>query len=251
MRPVVIALALLGAVAIPAPAQAVIDPGMTREQVVERLGKPVGERTLGARTYLFYRNGCERRCGMHDFVMLEEGAVTDAVFRASSRRYTGESSSPAGRTPVNQGSLPANEGAGSTGAGSGGGSVIIANPPAGGENANARARGRAGRNDVAAPTTAAIRGSAAGSVVTGGDSAASPRAADNAARSPRPPMARGGQPAAGYRTDTVAGPGSPLRAGSGNRGAQPAPNYKPNPADSVRNANPPRQQPDSVRPPEI
>ena len=71
-----------------------IDPGMTREQVVARLGQPVAERHSGSRTYLYYRNGCESRCGMQDLVMLDGDAVVDAIFRGP-RRYTGESSSPA------------------------------------------------------------------------------------------------------------------------------------------------------------
>ena len=60
MRRLIVALALL---AFPALARAQsIDPGMTREQVVAALGKPIGERTTGIHTYLFYQNGCEHRC---------------------------------------------------------------------------------------------------------------------------------------------------------------------------------------------
>lgn len=90
-------LALLVLVAAPLGAQTV-DPGMTRAQVVERLGKPIGERTTGSYNYLFYRNGCEQRCGMSDVVILENDAVVDAIFR-SSRRFSGASTSPAGVTP--------------------------------------------------------------------------------------------------------------------------------------------------------
>ena len=88
---------LAAATAAPLGAQAAaatIDPGMTREQVVARLGTPVAERHSGSRTYLYYRNGCESRCGMQDLVMLDGDAVVDAIFRGP-RRYTGESSSPA------------------------------------------------------------------------------------------------------------------------------------------------------------
>ena len=71
-----------------------IDPGMTREQVVERLGEPASVRAQGKFTYLFYHNGCERTCGMSDLVVLDDGRVTDAIFRAPERHYTGASSSP-------------------------------------------------------------------------------------------------------------------------------------------------------------
>ena len=77
----------------------VIDPGMTREQVVERLGRPNGERETGAFTYLFFRNGCERTCGMSDLVILENGGVVDAIFRRAGRSFSGASSSPAGTQP--------------------------------------------------------------------------------------------------------------------------------------------------------
>jgi hypothetical protein len=86
------------AIAAPLAAQdaAVIDPGMTRAEVVERLGKPLNERKSGGHTYLYYRNGCEKTCGMNDVVMLDDGKVSDAIFRSSSRHYSGESSSPSG-----------------------------------------------------------------------------------------------------------------------------------------------------------
>ena len=77
----------------------VIDPGMTRAEVVERLGKPLNERKAGAHTYLFYRNGCERTCGMNDLVLLDDGKVSDAIFRSAGRHYSGASSSPNGVKP--------------------------------------------------------------------------------------------------------------------------------------------------------
>ena len=40
------------------------------------------------------RNGCEKKCGMNDLVVLDSGKVVDAVFRSSDRKYTGTSSSP-------------------------------------------------------------------------------------------------------------------------------------------------------------
>ncbi|GAC1517066.1 MAG: hypothetical protein NVS1B4_15870 [Gemmatimonadaceae bacterium] len=72
-----------------------IDPGMTREQVISRLGVPASERRSGTRVHLFYKNGCEKTCGMHDLVTLESDKVVDAIFRDHARVYTGKSSSPA------------------------------------------------------------------------------------------------------------------------------------------------------------
>ena len=84
-----------------------IDPGMTRAEVVERLGKPATERASGGFTYLFYINGCERTCGMNDLVTLKGDVVIDAIFRAPQRTYSGRSTSPEQtRTPkANRGPL--------------------------------------------------------------------------------------------------------------------------------------------------
>ena len=79
---------------LPLSAQAVIDPGMPRAQVLARLGTPAVERSAGAATYLFYTNSCHRTCGMNDVVLLDKGVVVDAVFRSARRRYSGVSSSP-------------------------------------------------------------------------------------------------------------------------------------------------------------
>ena len=70
------------AIAAPLAAQdaAVIDPGMTRAEVVERLGKPMNERKSGGHTYLYYRNGCEKSCGMNDVVMLDDGPARHGPF---------------------------------------------------------------------------------------------------------------------------------------------------------------------------
>jgi outer membrane protein assembly factor BamE (lipoprotein component of BamABCDE complex) len=76
-------------------AQAAIDPGMTRDQVVAKLGKPASEHTSGSAIFLYYANGQEKKMGMSDLVALENGKVVDAVFRSSARAYTGKSSSPA------------------------------------------------------------------------------------------------------------------------------------------------------------
>lgn len=72
-----------------------IDPGMSREQVIARLGRPVSEHSSRTATYLYYSNGDEKKYGMHDLVILENGKVVDAVFRSSARKFSGKSSSPA------------------------------------------------------------------------------------------------------------------------------------------------------------
>ena len=97
MRNSLLILSLAGAVVAPrgTDAQAVIDPGMSKAQVIAKLGKPAVERTADASTYLFYRNGAERTVGMNDIVVLESDKVVDAVLRSSARKYSGTSSSPA------------------------------------------------------------------------------------------------------------------------------------------------------------
>jgi hypothetical protein len=71
-----------------------IDPGMTQAQVVAKLGEPLSTRTYDGHTYLLYKNGCERSCGMSDLVVLDSDKVVDAIFRSNARRYSGTSSSP-------------------------------------------------------------------------------------------------------------------------------------------------------------
>lgn len=73
---------------------ATIDPGMSRSQVVAALGQPYSSRSRGSFTYLLYKNGCQKTCGMDDLVVLDSDKVVDAVFRSTSRRYSGTSSSP-------------------------------------------------------------------------------------------------------------------------------------------------------------
>jgi outer membrane protein assembly factor BamE (lipoprotein component of BamABCDE complex) len=84
-----------------------IDPGMTKSQVMERLGAPAAERSTGPYTYLFYHNGRERTVGMSDLVILQNDNVVDAIFRSAERQYTGRSSSPEGVMPAN--SAPSGE----------------------------------------------------------------------------------------------------------------------------------------------
>jgi hypothetical protein len=75
-------------------ATSTIDPGMTRAQVVAALGEPLSSKSYDGHTYLLYKNGCEKKCGMNDLVVLDSGKVIDAVFRAKGRHYSGTSSSP-------------------------------------------------------------------------------------------------------------------------------------------------------------
>ncbi|MGH7591742.1 MAG: hypothetical protein ACREOE_10305 [Gemmatimonadales bacterium] len=76
-----------------------IAPGMTVAEVEAAWGKAGVTRTDGDQTFLFYGNDCLKRCGTFDVVMLQDGKVVDAIVRASYHRYSGTSSSPAGRTP--------------------------------------------------------------------------------------------------------------------------------------------------------
>ena len=95
MRLLMTALLMGGlAASLDAQGSTTIDPGMTRDQVVAKLGEPLSTRDYQGHTYLLYKNGCEKTCGMNDLVVLDSGKVTDAVFRAAGRRYSGTSSSP-------------------------------------------------------------------------------------------------------------------------------------------------------------
>jgi hypothetical protein len=91
------ALTGLGFAAVAAAAQTThtVSPGMSRAEVVAQLGSPLAARSSGGSTYLFYHNGCERSCGMHDIVVLDSDRVVDAIFRSPDRHYSGTSSSPA------------------------------------------------------------------------------------------------------------------------------------------------------------
>ena len=103
-RVIVLSTALLIAIAaagVQGAAAQSIDPGMTKGQVIERLGAPAAERTSGAYTYLFYQNGREYSVGMSDLVILQNNAVVDAIFRSTARQYSGRSSSPEGVMPAN------------------------------------------------------------------------------------------------------------------------------------------------------
>ena len=95
----ILALSLVAATAHAQTGAGTIDPGMTRAQVIERLGKPATIRTYQGSTYLMYSNKCGKKCGMQDLVILEHDAVVDAVFRSPDRHYSGTSSSPEATAP--------------------------------------------------------------------------------------------------------------------------------------------------------
>ena len=228
----------------------VVDPGMTREQVVQRLGEPAGSRTAGAYTYLYYRNGCERACGTADVVMLQSDAVVDAIFRSSSRRYTGASTSPAGARAQRSGESVRVERAGGV------------EPEAGA----AAPRGTTGRSTRAAPATPTDRGgqmprnartapiqdaggqpvgpastsapSAGGQagVIQSGSGGAPPRGlTPETAPSPRVPVGPGGAPAVdSTRTGPSASPqaGTPTRVPVGPGGAPPIDSSRSGPSAS-------------------
>jgi hypothetical protein len=108
---------LIATVAGSTPAQtrpsspATIDPGMTKEQVIDKLGKPLSEHSTGSWTYLYYRNGHEKTFGMSDLVTLDHEKVVDAIFRSPQHRFSGQSSSPA-PVPVATAIARGHEGAG-------------------------------------------------------------------------------------------------------------------------------------------
>jgi hypothetical protein len=109
MRRVIVRITalLFAAAGVQGAAAQSIDPGMTKGQVIERLGAPAAERSTGPYTYMFYHNGRERTVGMSDLVILQNDNVVDAIFRSAERQYTGRSSSPEGVMPAN--SAPSGE----------------------------------------------------------------------------------------------------------------------------------------------
>ncbi|MDQ2765596.1 MAG: hypothetical protein M3Y30_00450 [Gemmatimonadota bacterium] len=94
MYRLLLALSLVAAAAQAQTTDATIDPGMTRAQVIEKLGKPATIRNYQGSTYLMYSNKCGKACGMQDIVILDHDVVVDAVFRSPNRHYSGTSSSP-------------------------------------------------------------------------------------------------------------------------------------------------------------
>lgn len=76
-----------------------VAPGMGENDVVALWGPASARRHAGDFTYLHYPNGCELTCGTTDIVILQNGQVVDAVVRWAGHGYSGQSSSPPGRTP--------------------------------------------------------------------------------------------------------------------------------------------------------
>lgn len=76
-----------------------VAPGMGESDVVALWGPPSAVRHAGSFTFLHYPNGCELTCGTTDIVILQDGQVVDAVVRWAGHGYSGQSSSPPGRTP--------------------------------------------------------------------------------------------------------------------------------------------------------
>lgn len=239
-----LSLAAASAPLIAQESERTIDPGMTREQVIERLGKPLNERKSGTATFLFYGNGCERTCGMNDLVVLDDGRVIDAIFRAPSRRYTGESSSPSGVSP--QRTAPGAEGdPAATVRRAGRGGIIIATP-AEGEETGPPAATVTGV-EVSAPGAPPQRepaprpaGGTAG-VPLGGNA---PQITAPGGNAPQVTAPGGNAP----QPSTLGGPGGGS-AGAPPAGSQrpimpvPLPGAKVNPADSVRALTPNRPTP--------
>ena len=240
MRPLAIALALALSITTTAVAQdgtRTIDPGMSKADVIERLGPPAAERRAGDFTYLFYQNGCERSCGMSDVVVLEGDAVVDAIFRAPGRSYSGESSSPRSAQPVKNvdGSAapvtprprrraqPATDADGRMPAGSRGG-LIEGNVPADRPAADAGAA-RVGGIRVA-PATVIQRADSAPAVTPNPERAEALRRAphDSAVRTPQAPALGSPIPRDSSYVPGVARQGRPV----------PFQGARPGPGDSIR-----------------
>jgi hypothetical protein len=74
--------------------------GMSERDVYALWGPPVAVRRLGEYTYLFFRNGCEHRCGTEDVVTLDNGQVVNAVVRWPGHNFLGAPSGAPSAPPV-------------------------------------------------------------------------------------------------------------------------------------------------------
>jgi hypothetical protein len=227
---------------------------MSRAEVVERLGKPLNERKSGGHTYLYYRNGCEKTCGMNDVVMLDDDKVSDAIFRSSGRHYSGESSSPSGVQPARseggdagvaavrkakRGGIviarPADEPAPATVTGV---QVVPAEDAPNAASEAATARKTSGRKSAKATEAQAAPETGTGSsgIGTGGGGTAGGNAPQVTAPAGNAPQVGSPEP--------MASPSAPANA-TGQRPIMPVPlpGAKINPADSVRALTPNRPTP--------
>ena len=239
MHRLILTLCSLLILALPAGAQGgrVIDPGMSREQVLAELGPPAVERTAGRYVYLLYANGCERTCGMQDLVILQDGTVVDAIFRAPGRSYSGTSSSPGSVAPARTNARAASVRS-SLGTGTGSGSIIMSTP---------------GPADTAAGTPTIRR--AAGAVA---EPVEAPAAAGANANPARVEQLRRAPHDSAFTTPQTPPLGSPVPRDSSyvpgiqlRPGEKPAPfqGARPSPADSARRADQRARQPADTTPP--
>ncbi|HET7789379.1 MAG TPA: hypothetical protein VFK78_01125 [Gemmatimonadales bacterium] len=76
-----------------------VAPGMSERDVYTQWGPPADVRKAGEYTYIYYKNGCEKTCGMLDLVTLQNGQVVDAITRWPGHHYSGQSSSPSPLKP--------------------------------------------------------------------------------------------------------------------------------------------------------
>ena len=209
MRHAAAASLFLVVLAIPALAHAqrgTVAEGMSRDEVVARLGEPAGEKTSGSRAYMFYRNGCERRCGTPDVIMLEDDAVTDVILRGAGRRYTGSSSSPRGATPrrdaresmTSDGNAAPIERSSGRATGLRRGGIVVGTPAPG------MSAPMSGRSSAVAGSSSS-GSNAVGSSGRGSDTLASP--------SPNVATPQAASPSVANRRDSTSAPVVPLRAG--------------------------------------
>jgi hypothetical protein len=92
---ILLAVPCRGQDSIAAALRPTISPGMTLEQVTQRLGAPVAERHEADHTYYFYDPGCgEPGCKPNDVVIFRRDSVEDAVFKSGIRAYTGAVGAP-------------------------------------------------------------------------------------------------------------------------------------------------------------
>ena len=279
-RSIAITAALTIAFALPLGAQseATIDPGMSRADVIERLGKPINERKTGNSWFMFYRNGCEKSCGMNDLVILEDDKVVDAIFRSPSRHYSAASSSPTGVRPQRS------TGDGSSGSAiqtvrtAGRGGLVMSRPTAdsvasgrrgmvtGVDVSGAPAQGTADAQAAPLPAASGTSGTSAAGGGSGGGANFGGTAGGNAAQvtttggnSPQTGSPDAGAPP--VRTNAqrpiipVPLPGAKINPADSVRALTPdrptaIPGAKINPADSVRAEAIRKQQADTTRKPD-